>query len=267
MTDWYTLTSASPLIIAQAHAEAPAAHAPETPATETHATTEAGHTGGEHAEGHVAPQVFFYFSAIAFVTILVIALIGMRRRRLVPNGLQNLLEMLLESLYGLPQMVMGPRGRQYAPFIATLFIYIMVMNLLGLIPIFKPATASLSITLGMSIVAFFAVQYFGFRTHGIAYLKHFLGPVPAMAILILPLELVSELIRPVSLSVRLYGNLFGEEQVITSLANLYPLVAVLMLPLQLLTIVLQAYVFSLLVTVYISLATEKHDEHEGAKAH
>ena len=154
---------------------------------------------------------------------------------------------------------MGPRGRAYAPFVSTFFLYIVVMNLIGLIPGLRAGTASLSITLGLAVVAFLAVQYYGFRAHGIRYLLHFLGPVLPMAILIGPLEIIAELVRIVSLSVRLYGNIYGEEQVISALAHqLHPLLAVLMLPMQILTIFLQAFVFTLLVTVYISLATGNH---------
>ncbi len=111
-----------------------------------------------------------------------------------------MLEMLYESLFGLAEQVMGPRGRQYAPFTSTFFIYIVVMNALGLIPAWKSATANLSITLGMALVAFFSVQYFGFKAQGLNYLKHFLGPVWWMAWMIAPLELISEFVRPVSLS-------------------------------------------------------------------
>lgn len=270
----------SPILIAQAHgAEATSATplqvVPGTPQeTTTHTTTTAPATPGDEAHGgggahHVSAWVFFGFSMVAFFTLLILSVLGMRRMRLVPRGLQNMLEMLLESLYGVPEMVMGPRGRGYAPFVATFFLYILAMNILGLIPFFKPATANLSITLGMAIVAFVAVQYFGFKTHGIKYLAHFLGPVPAMAFLILPLELLSEFIRIASLSIRLYGNLYGEEQVITALAsNLTPFSAVIMLPLQVLASILQAFVFTLLVTVYISLATASHDSHEeSGEAH
>jgi F-type H+-transporting ATPase subunit a len=257
-------------LIAQAHG-APAAdahtdpHAADPHLAQTHTTTgtpnahaEGGSHGDEHG-GHASPREFFAFSLAAFVVIAVLAIIGMRRLQLVPRGLQNFLEFVLESLYGIPEMVMGPRGRQYAPFVVTFFLYIAVMNFTGLIPGAKPGTASLSITLGLSIVAFVAVQYFGFRAHGIRYLAHFAGPVPWLAFLILPLELVAEMIRPISLSIRLYGNIFGEETVVAALANLHPLAALIILPLQVLTVFLQAFVFTLLVTVYISLATEPHE--------
>ena len=239
----------------------PAAPAGEATHTSTAMpATSAGEAAAESA-APTSPWVFFGFSFAAFLIIAILATLGMRRLQLVPRGLQNLWEMLLESLYGLPEQVMGERGREYAPFIITYFLYIVTMNLCGLLPFFKSGTANLSITLGLAIVAFFAVQYYGFHTHGIRYLAHFIGPVPALAILILPLEILSELIRPVSLSIRLYGNIYGEEQVIGALAKQFsPLVAVLMLPLQILTCILQAFVFTLLVTVYISLATEKHEE-------
>jgi F-type H+-transporting ATPase subunit a len=202
---------------------------------------------------------------IVLVATILLVLTLTRRMRLVPHGKQNFAEIVVEMLYGIPEQVMGPRGRAYAPFLGTFFIYIFLMNLSGLIPFFKPGTASLSVTLGLGITAFIAVQYFGFKTHGAGYIKHFMGPVLWLSWLILPLELISELIRPMSLSIRLYGNIFGEEQIVSALANnipvIGPLAAVLILPLQLLTVVLQALVFTLLVTVYIALATEKHEEH------
>ena len=213
------------------------------------------------------PLTFFYLSMLAFVIIALLSIIGTRKMRLVPRGLQNVLEFIFESLYGIPELVMGPRGRKFAPFVCTFFLYIFVMNFMGLIPGLKSGTACLSITLGLAIVAFIAVQYFGFKAQGFRYLAHFLGPVPWLAWLILPLELVSEFARPVSLSLRLYGNIFGEETMISTLATqLHPLAAVLLLPLQLLTIFLQAFVFTLLVTVYIALATEKHEEGHGEAA-
>ncbi len=223
------------------------------------------------SEGHASPWLFYSFSMFAFLLIIVLAIIGTKKMRMVPGKFQNLWEVIVEALYGLPTMVMGDRGKQYAPFIATFFIYICVMNLSGLIPGVKSGTASLSVTLGLGIFAFFMVQYYGFKTHGLSYIKHFAGPVAWLAFLIFPLEILSELIRPISLSMRLYGNIFGEEQVIQALATSIPVIGpyitVLRLPLQLLTCVLQAFVFSLLVTVYISMATEKHDDnHEGQHA-
>ena len=250
MNEWLALSGA-PLTLAQID---------EGTAGQTTGMTEPAKPAPSEG-GEASPWRFFAFSLAAFLIIIILAVASTRRMRLVPRGLQNLLEMAVESLYGIPEMVMGPRGRTYAPFICTFFLYILVMNLLGLVPLARSGTASLSITFGMGIFAFLMVQYYGFKVHGVRYFLHFAGPVWWLAWLIFPLELVSEIIRPISLSVRLYGNIFGEEQVIAALAqNLHPLAAVLMLPLQLLTSVLQAFVFSLLVTVYLSMATEKHEE-------
>jgi len=235
-----------------------------------------GH-GGAHGAGDQLR--FFWSSLAAFVVIMTLAVLATRRLTLVPSGLQNFMEFVYETLAGLPVMVMGPRGRQYAPFVATFFLYILVMNLIQFIPGAVPGTASLSITVGLALVAFIGVQYFGFRAHGPRYLAHFFGPVPIkslptllLGLLLLPLELLAEVIRPVSLSFRLYGNIFGEEQVIHALATQLgppgPFLAVLMLPMQVLSSLLQALVFTLLVTVYLALATETHDEeHEASEAH
>ncbi|HEX2948897.1 MAG TPA: F0F1 ATP synthase subunit A [Armatimonadota bacterium] len=257
MRDWSAhFDSSAPIILAQAGGESTTNR---TTTTTTAVPQKESGGGGEH---ETSQWTFFGLSLLAFVIISVLAIAGTRRRKLIPSGLQNFMEWIYEGLYSIPEMVMGPRGRQYAPFVATFFLYIVVMNMIGLIPALKAGTASLSITLGLAVVAFITVQYYGFKAHGIKYLAHFVGPVPAMAFLILPLELISELVRPVSLSIRLYGNIFGEEQVIAALSQqLHPVTAVFMLPLQILTVFLQAFVFSLLVTVYIALATEKHEEH------
>jgi F-type H+-transporting ATPase subunit a len=237
------------------------AQAPGTMATHALTTTRpTPPAASQSSEQGPTPRTFFVLSLAALVVIALLAIIGTRKMRDVPRGLQNALEFVYESLCSIPEMVMGPRGRRYVPFVSTFFLYIVVMNFMGLIPFLKSGTASLSVTLGLAIVAFCAVQYFGFQAQGMHYLKHFMGPVPALAFLILPLELVSEFVRPVSLSVRLYGNIYGEEKVIAVLAHLHPLAAVIMLPLQLLTIFLQAFVFTLLVTVYIALATEHEEE-------
>ncbi|MHB0938064.1 MAG: F0F1 ATP synthase subunit A [Armatimonadota bacterium] len=279
MNDWLAQPDTSPILIAQ-HTGHEAASTHETATTPETATepAEGGHGGGW------SPHVWLYASPFfAFLIVLLVVVLGTRRLQLVPRGIQNAVEFLVESLNAIPEMVMGPRGRQYAPFISSFFLYILVVNLTGLVPPFKAGTASLSVTVGLGVVAFIAVQVIGFREKGIGYLGHFLGPVSPkrgmkivaflgsllISLVILPLELISELIRPISLSFRLYGNIFGDEQVVEALAIQFsPLVAVMMLPLQVIVSILQALVFTLLVTVYISLATEKHDEHaEGEEAH
>jgi len=254
VNEWQQQQNTIPMLLAQAKPRAAVTHTVIGTSTPIE----------EDAPHEISPWVFFGFSCVAFMLTIILVILGTRRMRVVPQAFQNLLEMLYEFLFGLPEQVMGPRGRQYAPFISSFFIYIVMMNALGLIPACKSATASLSITLGMALTAFCGVQYFGFKAHGIKYLAHFCGPVWWMAWLIGPLEVVSELVRPVSLSMRLYGNMFGEEQVVSALAhNLTVVAPVVIVLLQVLTVVLQAFVFTLLVTVYIALATEHGDEHAG----
>ena len=229
MTDWLSQQQPTPILLAQARP------APAITHTST-AVPAPAPTSADNA-GETSPRTFFQLSLLAFLIIVVGVVLGTRRLKIVPHGLQNVLEMLIEILYSLPEMVMGPRGRQYAPFVSTFAIYIVVMNALGLIPFLKSPTASLSVTLGMAIVAFVGVQYFGFKAQGVKYLAHFVGPVPWLVLLFLPLEIVAELVRPVSLSMRLYGNIFGEEQVISAFAhNLSPIAAVIILPLQVITV-------------------------------
>ncbi len=205
---------------------------------------------------------FLFFSAVALSLLLILAFLFTRRLEIVPRGLQNLFELALETVYGIPEMVMGPRGKEYATLVCPYFLYILTMNLMAIVPGMTPGTSSLSITVAFGLVAIIAVQYYGFRSQGIRYLLHFLGPVPAMAFLILPIEIITEIARPVSLSVRLYGNVFGEDKVVellaTQLGALGTVVAgIVMTPLVLLTSVLQAFVFSLLFSAYISLATQE----------
>ena len=222
-----------------------------------HETTE--HETSSHGGEHETPAYIFYiYGAIAIIIFLIFAFISTRKLKLRPGKIQNVFEYIVEMLYSIPVMVMGERGLKYAPFVSTFFIAIICMNVIGLIPGLKAATANPSITFGLSIVAFIAIQYYGFKENGFGYVKHFMGPVAALAPLIFIIELASELVRPLSLAMRLYGNIFGEEMVVHALSTqIHPLAAIIMLPLQILSVFLQSFVFTLLVSVYISMATEK----------
>jgi F-type H+-transporting ATPase subunit a len=173
---------------------------------------------------------------------------------------------------------------KYVPLVGTLFFFILISNLWGQIPFLHSPTANLSTTLALGLIVFFYVQYVGIRSNGIGgYLKHFAGPMPAVAILLFPIELVSELVKPFTLAMRLFGNIFGEDTVIVVLATL----AVTMIPkpfgafvpfqviisiLGLLTAFVQAMVFTLLTCIYLSLQSHhdsEHDEehHRGGHGH
>jgi len=235
----------------------------------THATSSAPHPIEENdntqSGGHGSAWLFYAYGFLIISVFIIIAAVATRKLKLKPGKLQNFFETAVDGVYSIPKMVMGERATEYAPFIATFFIAIICMNFIGLVPGFRAATANPSITFGLSIVAFFAVQYYGIKAHGWRYIKHFMGPSLWLAPLIFIIEMVSELVRPLSLAMRLYGNIYGEETVIEQLSTqlvfsgipVGSFASLILLPLQLLSVFLQAYVFTLLVSVYISMATEK----------
>jgi F-type H+-transporting ATPase subunit a len=177
-------------------------------------------------------------------------------------GLRNLFEMLADAIYGLMEGVLGPKdAKRYLPIIGSLFFFILFSNLLSLIPGFIPPTATLKTTIVLGVLVFVLTHIFGLRAHGIAYLKHFLGPVWWLAPLMLPIEIVSHIARPVSLSLRLLGNIMADHKVASVFFAMVPLlIPVPFLVMGVLVSLVQAVVFSLLSTIYISTAIA-HEEH------
>jgi F-type H+-transporting ATPase subunit a len=179
---------------------------------------------------------------------------------LVPKGRQNLVEMVVEALSGFLREMIGPEGPRYLPLIASLFLFILCSNLLGLIPGFASPTSNLNTTLALALVAFFSYHIMGLSAKGLRYFKDFLGPVWWLSPLMLPLEVISHLARILSLSFRLFGNIKGEDIVIAILILLAGLVHyvvpwhILMLPLAVFTSVVQALIFTMLTTLYIASA-------------
>jgi F-type H+-transporting ATPase subunit a len=177
-------------------------------------------------------------------------------------GLRNFFEMLADVIYGLMEGVMGPKdARRFLPLIGSLFLFILFSNLMGLIPGFLPPTATLKTTLALGALVFVMTHVYGVRAHGIKYFKHFLGPYMPLAPLMLPIELVSHLARPVSLSLRLLGNISADHKVVAVFFALIPIIIpVPFLLMGVFVSVVQAVVFSLLSTIYISTAIA-HEEH------
>ncbi len=183
-----------------------------------------------------------------------------------PGRMQHLAEVGLEALQGLMQGVIGKDHRRFLPLIWTLGVYIFVSNILGLIPGFISPTSNLNVTAGCAIPVFVYYNYHGIRKHGLAaYLAHFMGPVWWLAWLLFPVEIVSHLARILSLSMRLFGNIFAEELIIASLNQyLFPvLTSVLVMFLALFASAIQAFIFMLLSLVYISGAVEEAADHGG----
>jgi F-type H+-transporting ATPase subunit a len=175
---------------------------------------------------------------------------------------RHMFELLAESLYGFVEGAMGEaQARRFYPLIGALFIFILFANLFALIPGFTAPTDSLKTNVGIAILVFLLTHYYGVKEHGAAYFKHFLGPVPALIPLMLPIELISHLVRPVSLSLRLMGNMLADHKVVMSFFALVPIVVPLpFMLLGLLVCLIQALVFTTLAMVYISMAME-HEEH------
>jgi F-type H+-transporting ATPase subunit a len=169
-----------------------------------------------------------------------------------PQGIQNVMETILEALRNFLGGVLGSdsMARRFLPLLATFFMFIILCNYIGLphFPGVHSPTSSLSVTAGLAIISFFSIQYYGFKTHKLGYFKHFLSPI-------MPLLILEELVHPLSLSLRLFGNIFGEEQVSGAIYSLVPLLVPLPIAfLGLLLGAVQALVFTLLTSIYISTA-------------
>ncbi len=179
-----------------------------------------------------------------------------------PGKLQLVLETIVSVLQDLLVDNIGTKGRPFLGLVGTLGLFILVSNLIGLVPYFSSPTTSLNMTLGCALVAFLYYNYQGIRAQGAGnYFKHFLGPLPVLAPLMLPIEIISHFSRIISLSLRLFGNIFGEELVIAALAVMVAfLIPVPMILFGVFGGVLQAFVFIMLTMVYLggAVASEEH---------
>ena len=209
------------------------------------------------------PITNFVAMQILVVLALVVLFIFMRSRLSVenPGGLQHLLEGSESFVQGQSQEIIGHHSEGFTPFLVALGFFILICNLIGLIPGFESPTASPSVPLGCALVAFFYYHVQGVRRQGaLKYLKHFAGPMPALAILMIPIELISHLARVMSLTIRLYANMFAGDLVTLAFFSMIPIL--LPVPFLLLHVgvsLLQTYIFLLLTTVYLAGAVaEEH---------
>jgi len=198
-------------------------------------------------------------SWLVMLIMIVGAVFLSRGIQMLPRKGQNFLEFIVESLENFMVDITGPEGRAFFPFIATIFLYIFVCNLIGLVPGFFSPTANLNTTLSMAICTFILTHSIGIKFHGAKYIKHFLGPSWALAPLFFIIEIISHSARVLSLSVRLFGNIFGKEKVLGILFGLWGLylAPLPMLFLGVLVSFIQAVVFMLLSIVYFSIAMEE----------
>ena len=177
-----------------------------------------------------------------------------------PGALQQAFEVVVGFIEGQSHEIIGPHSEGHTPFLVALALFILFCNLIGLIPGFESPTAVPIVPLGCAIVAFFYYQAQGFKHAGIKYLAHFAGPMPLLAPLMIPIELISHLARVLSLTIRLFANMFAGDMVTLVFFSLVPLgVPILFLGLHLGVSFLQTYIFVLLTTVYLAGAVaEEH---------
>ena len=207
---------------------------------------------------------------IALILCVTVILASRKLKSRDPGRFQAFLEFCVSSLDGFVRNIVGDEARTVTPVIGTFFVFILCLNLFGLIPGFVSPTKDINTTVALALSAIVFVQYCGIRCHGLKnYAKHFLGDPIWLAPLMLPIHVIGELARPLSLSVRLFGNIFGEETVIAILvvvvtAVLGNVLIPLQFPMMLFAIfgsLVQALVFSMLVSIYIAVAVAGHEEH------
>lgn len=229
---------------------------------------------GLHFTGHevIPPYLVMVLLIVAGLTVLSLIV---RSRLSVenPGRLQIVMEDGIGAVIGLLEEWIGPTGRRYLPLIATLGIFILCGNYMGLVPGLMAPTSSINVTLGCAITTWVYYHIQGIKAQGaFAYIKHFAmppGSPAAMAPLMFIIEIISHLSRVMSLSLRLFGNIFGEEMVILILFSIVPFVAPLpMMLLGLVTGGLQAFIFVLLSIIYLqgAVAVEHHEDEQGHRA-
>lgn len=217
-------------------------------------------------EKYVSPEAISVFgSACVLLFIAVISLLAWRRlknpeERIIPYArfsVANLMEVFTEWLLNIMRGVLGEQAEKFVPLIGTLFIYILCCNLIGFIPGFISPTSVILTNLACALVVFVYYNYIGFKENGVRYFKSFLGPVIWLAPLFIFIELISHLVRPITLSIRLYGNITGDHMVVGMFSELTPiLVPIIFIILGIFVSLIQAFIFSILSTVYIALAVQ-----------
>ena len=246
-------------------------------------------TNAENVFGAYTPENAIPWYTVMFVIacLLTVAVIWVLKGKLSedsPSSGQLTLEAGFLTLKDMVQEIIGPHGMKYFPVVATFAILILISNLMGFFPLFMAPTASTSVTFALGISAFVYYNYVGIKENGIgAHLAHLAGPIWWMAWFIFPLELISNFIRPLSLSIRLFGNIFADEQVAATVSGLGSalgipapgtqlLVPVILMPLALLVALVQTFVFTLLSMIYLSEVSHGdhghgHEEADGALGH
>jgi F-type H+-transporting ATPase subunit a len=198
------------------------------------------------------------YSWLIMAVLILLGWLATRNIQMVPRGVQNFFEFLIGSLEEFVVSNMGEAGRKVFPVLCTLFVYIFICNISGLIPGCFPPTANVNTNASMAIFVFLYYNFWGFKLHGIKYIKHFMGPYWWLAPIMFPIEVISHLARPLSLTLRLFGNIMGEDIVLALLFILAPVVSTLPIYfLFFLADTIQAFVFFMLSMLYLQGAFEE----------
>lgn len=217
-----------------------------------------GHWGAsvEHALGVESINHILYMW-LAMAILFTIGFIVRGRLQMVPGGLQNLMETIIGGLEDFTVSNMGEEGRRFMPILCTIFCLVLVMNYIGLVPGCDAATANINTNIALAVTVFLFYNFVGIQKWGAGYIKHFMGPVPALAPLMLILEPISHIARPLSLTLRLFGNIRGEEIVLILMFMLAPVLGSLpMYFLFILAKTIQAFIFFMLTMLYLQGAVE-----------
>jgi len=205
------------------------------------------------------------------VTAIIIVVFALLRPRLSmdrPGKFQHIFEMVFDFMRGQTDDIVGHGGRPYLAFFGTIFVFVLFCNLIGVIPSFESPTMFPAVPLGCALATFLFYNFVGFKEQGgLHYLKHFAGPIPVMAPLMFPIEVISNLARPLSLTIRLYANMYAGEQVTMAFMTLIPLLIPLpFMGLHIFVGFLQAYVFALLTMVYVGDVLPHHEPEDATGA-
>ena len=205
---------------------------------------------------HIGMHVTYTWLVMAL--LILVAVLATRNIKTVPSGLQNFLEPVIDGIEKMIEETMGHKGKAYFPLIATIAFFILTSNLIALIPGFFPPTANLNTNAAIALTVFAMTHIIGVKEHGIGYFKHFCGPVIWLAPLMVPIEMIGHLARPLSLTLRLFGNMYGHEIVLMIFFGLVPFIVPLpMMLMGVLVAFIQTFVFMLLAMIYIAGSLEE----------
>jgi F-type H+-transporting ATPase subunit a len=229
--------------------------------------TDAESAFGAYTAENAIPWYTVMFFIACILSVIIIWILKGKLSKSEPGSGQQTLEVSVLAVRNMIEDIIGPHGLKYFPVVMTFAVLILVSNLMGLFPLFMSPTSATSVTFALGLSSFLYYNYVGINENGIfGHLKHLAGPIWWIAPLIFPIELISNLIRPFSLGIRLFGNLFADEKVMETLSGLAPpatwFAPILLMPLSVFVALIQTFVFILLSQLYLSeVSHAPHDAH------